>query len=71
MRFRSLLCYGKGRGTNLTEMTVGLAEPGNGVTLEFSRPGKPTENGIIYALNSKLWAESPNAHSFMSLAKAR
>ncbi len=71
MRFLCLLRCGVGRGTNLTEMPVGLAEPGNGVNLEFSRPGKPTENGFIYALNSKLRAESPNADSFMSIPKAR
>jgi putative transposase len=29
----------------------------NAVTLEFSRPGKPTHNGFIEAFNSKLRAE--------------
>lgn len=40
------------------------------VTLEFSRPGKPTDNGFIEAFNSKLRAECLNAHWFMSLADA-
>lgn len=70
MRCLCLLRCSEGRGTNLTEVTVGLAEPGSGVTLEFSRPGKPTENGSIHALNPKLRAECLNADCFMSLADA-
>ena len=34
----------------------------NDVTLDFSRPGKPTDNGFIEAFNSKLRAECLNAH---------
>jgi putative transposase len=41
------------------------------VTLDFSRPGKPTDNAFIEAFNSKFRAECPNAHWFMSLADAR
>lgn len=40
------------------------------VTLDFSRPGKPIDNGFIEAFNSKLRAECLNAHWFMSLADA-
>lgn len=61
MRCLCLLRCGEGRGTNLTEGTVGLAEPDDGVTLDFSHPGKPTENGFIYAFNSKFRAECLNA----------
>ena len=43
----------------------------NGVTLDFSRPGKPTDNGFIEAFNSKLRAECLNANWFMTLADAR
>lgn len=43
----------------------------NDVTLDFSRPGKPTDNGFIEAFNSKLRAECLNAHWFMSLADTR
>jgi putative transposase len=43
----------------------------NGVVLDFSRPGKPTDNGFIEAFNSKLRAECLNAHWFMSLADSR
>lgn len=40
------------------------------VTLDFSRPGKPTDNGFIEAFNSKLRSECLNAHWFISLADA-
>lgn len=43
----------------------------NDVTLDFSRPGKPTDNGFIEAFNSKLRAECLNAHWFLTLADAR
>ena len=43
----------------------------NGVILDFSRPGKPTDNAFIEAFNSKLRSECLNAHWFMSLDDAR
>ena len=42
-----------------------------GVTLDFSRPGKPTDNAFIEAFNGRLRAECLNAHWFMTLADAR
>lgn len=42
----------------------------NNVTLDFSRPGKPTDNAFIEAFNSKLRSECLNAHWFFSLADA-
>ena len=42
-----------------------------GVTLDFSRRGKPTDNAFIEAFNSKRRGECLNAHWFMSLADAR
>ena len=41
-----------------------------GVTLDFSRPGKPTDNAFIEAFNSKLRSECVNTHWFMSLEDA-
>ncbi|MEQ8747393.1 IS3 family transposase [Pyruvatibacter sp.] len=41
-----------------------------GVILDFSRPGKPTDNAFIEAFNSKLRSECLNAHWFMSLQDA-
>lgn len=40
----------------------------NDVTLDFSRPGKPTDSSFIEAFNSKLRAECLNAHCFLTLA---
>lgn len=42
-----------------------------GVTLDFSRPGKPTDNAFIESFNGKFRAESLNAHWFLSLDEAR
>lgn len=41
-----------------------------GVILDFSRPGKPTDNAFIEAFNSKLRSECLNAHWFLSLQDA-
>ena len=41
-----------------------------GVTLDFSRPGKPTDNAFIESFNGKFRAECLNAHWFMSLDDA-
>ena len=42
-----------------------------GVELDFSRPGKPTDNAFIESLNGKFRTECLNAHWFLSLADAR
>jgi putative transposase len=42
-----------------------------GVTLDFSRPGKPTDNAYIESLNGKFRAECLNTHWFLSLDEAR
>jgi putative transposase len=41
------------------------------VTLDFSRPGKPTDNAFIEAFNGKLRQECLSAHWFLTLADAR
>ena len=43
----------------------------NEVTLDFSRPGKPTDNAFIEAFNGRLRAECLNRHWFLTLADAR
>lgn len=43
----------------------------NAVTLDFSQPGKPTENAYIESFNGRLSDECLNAHWFLSLADAR
>ena len=42
----------------------------NGVTLDFSRPGKPTDNAFIESFNGSFRAECLNACWFLSLADA-
>lgn len=58
-------------GSEFISRDLDLWAYANDVILDFSRPGKPTDNGFIEAFNSKLRAECLNAHWFMSLADAR
>ena len=41
------------------------------MTLDFSRPGKPTDNAFIEAFNGRLRAECLNTHWFLTLSDAR
>jgi len=43
----------------------------NGVELDFSRPGKPMDNGLIEAFNGRLRQECLNESWFLSLEDAR
>jgi len=43
----------------------------NGVALDFSRPGKPTDNAFIEAFNGRLRQECLNENWFLSLEDAR
>lgn len=43
----------------------------NGVTLDFSRPGKPTDNALIESFNGSLRDECLNVNWFLSLDDAR
>ena len=43
----------------------------NKVTLDFSRPGKPTDNAFIESFNSRVRQECLNAHYFLSLLDAQ
>jgi putative transposase len=43
----------------------------NGVELDFSRPGKPTDNALIESFNGKFREECLNQHWFLSLAEAQ
>ena len=42
-----------------------------GVKLDFSRPGKPTDNAFIESFNGRLRDECLNQHWFLSLDEAR
>ena len=43
----------------------------NGVILDFSRPGKPTDNSFVEAFNGKVRAECIDQNWFLSLADAQ
>ncbi len=43
----------------------------HGVTLEFSRPGKPTDNAFIESFNGSFRDECLNVHWFLSLGDAQ
>ena len=43
----------------------------NGVELDFSRPGKPTDNAFIEAFNGRLREECLNENWFLSLEDAQ
>ena len=43
----------------------------SGVELDFSRPGKPTDNAKVESFNGRLREECLNAHWFLSLDDAK
>jgi putative transposase len=59
------------QGSEFVSRDLDLWAYTRGVTLDFSRPGKPTDNAFIEAFNSRFRAECLNAHWFMSLEDAR
>ena len=58
-------------GPEFVSKEVDLWAYAHGVTLDFSRPGKPTDNAFIEAFNARLRQECLNQHWFLSLADAR
>ena len=59
------------QGTEFVSRDLDLWAYRHGVTLDFSRPGKPTDNAFIEAFNGRFRVECLNAHRFLSLADAR
>ena len=59
------------QGTEFVSRDLDLWAYAKGVTLDFSRPGKPTDNAFIEAFNGRFRSECLNAHWFMTLADAR
>ena len=59
------------QGTEFVSRDLDLWAYQRGVTLDFSRPGKPTDNAFIEAFNGRFRAECLNAHWFLGLADAR
>ena len=59
------------QGTEFVSRDLDLWAYQRGVTLDFSRPGKPTDNAFMESFNGKFRAECLNAHWFMSLDDSR
>jgi uncharacterized FlgJ-related protein len=58
-------------GSEFTSRTLDLRTYHHQVMMEFSRPGKPTDNGHIESFNGSFRDECLNAHWFSSLAEAK
>jgi len=59
------------QGSEFVSRDLDLWAYQRGVTLDFSRPGKPTDNAFIESFNGKFRAECLNEHWFMTLDDAR
>ena len=58
------------QGSEFISRDLDLWAYAKGVTLDFSRPGKPTDNAYIEAFNGRFRAECLSAHWFLTLADA-
>ena len=58
-------------GSEFISRTVDDWAHRNGVKLDFSRPGKPTDNCFIESFNGRLREERLNQHWFNNLEEAR
>lgn len=58
-------------GTEFTSRALDAWAWKNGVELDFIRPGKPTENGMIESFNGRLRDECLNCNEFISIDDAR
>jgi putative transposase len=58
-------------GSEFTSQAVDLWAYQNGVKIDFSRPGKPTDNAFVESFNGTFRAECLNVHWFETLAEAR
>jgi hypothetical protein len=58
-------------GPEFISKEVDLWAYAHGVVLDFSRPGKPTDNAFIESFNSRFRQECLNEHWFLSLEDAK
>jgi transposase InsO family protein len=56
----------RSHGPEFVSRDLDLWAYANDVTLDFSRPGKPTDNAFIEAFNGRLRAECLNTQWFLS-----
>ena len=64
-------CIRVDQGCRFTSRELDLWAYTRGVTLDFSRPGKPTDNAHAEAFNARFRAECPSQHWFLNLDDAR
>jgi putative transposase len=58
-------------GSEFTSQAIDLWAYWNGVKIDFSRPGKPTDNAFVESFNGTFRAECLNTHWFMNLKEAK
>ena len=58
-------------GSEFTSQIMDLWAYQNGVRIDFSRPGKPTDNAYIETFNGTLRAECLDAHWFETVTEAK
>ena len=58
-------------GTEFTSQTLDTWAYAHHVSLDFTRPGKPTDNGHIESFNACLRDECLNVHQFTSIEHAK
>ena len=58
-------------GSEFSSQVLDLWAYQNGVKIDFSRPGKPTDNGHIESFNGTFREECLNTHWFTTLGEAR
>jgi putative transposase len=58
-------------GSEFTSQAMDLWAYRNGVRIDFSRPGKPTDNAFIESFNGTLRAECLDVHWFTSIVEAK
>ena len=58
-------------GSEFTSHAMDLWAYQNGAKIDFSRPGKPTDNAFVESFNGTFRAECLNTHWFMNLKEAK
>jgi putative transposase len=58
-------------GSDLSGRVFDLWALRHGVEIDFSRPGKPTDNAFVESFNGSLWGECLNANWFESIEEAK
>ncbi len=58
-------------GSEFASQAMDLWAYRNGVRIDFSRPGKPTDNAFVESFSGTLRAECLDAHWFTTLAEAK